>query len=116
MRILCVMTLVMVGFAHKPLAEAPLALQFAAYVLPDGSLPTLCLNEDPSKPAKMGDHGCDACRLAAAVLVPVPPQIGALAISYSYAAPFVGRRTYLSQRLYPPSSGPRAPPPTVMIS
>ena len=120
-RLVCMLALVMVGFAHKPvMAEAPFAVQFAAYVLPDGTLPTLCITDDGRQKSKPGDvvmdRGCDACRLSATVLLPTPPQVGAATLIYSYEAPLFERQVYLVQRLYPPSSGPRAPPYTVMMS
>jgi hypothetical protein len=119
-RILCVLALVMVGFAHKPLAALPTAVQFAAYILPDGTLPTLCVTDngaqkgDPSR--ALHDTGCDACRLAATILMPEPPAIGAQAIEFSIAIRIAERQYRIERALYPPSSGPRAPPPTVILA
>jgi hypothetical protein len=115
-RLMSVIALVMVGFAHKPVVAQPLKLQFAAYILPDGTLPTLCLNDDPSQPATLADHGCDACRLAAAILVPAPPRIAAHAIAFSTVVAVFARQHALVRSLYPPSSGPRAPPVDPMLS
>lgn len=113
-RLVCVLALILVGFAHKPLSAAPLAVQFSAYMLPDGTLPTLCLNEDPTTPvglAKM--DGCDACRLTGAILLPEPPRIG-VALAHFAEAPAPKRPFFLAERLYPPSSGPRAPPAMIL--
>jgi hypothetical protein len=107
-----------VGWAQKPLAASSFSVAFAAYVLPDGKLPTLCITDngpDTSTPGEAArSHGCDACRLAATILLPLPPEIGAVKLAYAYDQPVVGQQVHLVQRLYPPSSGPRAPPYTVL--
>lgn len=117
-RLICVIALMMVGFAHKPVAVDPVSLQFAAYVLPDGKLPTLCLNETSTQPEKgmVHDYGCDACRLAAAILMPEPPGIASQAVAFSTMTHVAERQYHLTRALYPPSSGPRAPPTSVMTA
>lgn len=112
------MALVMVGFAHKPVAVDPVSLQFAAYVLPDGKLPTLCLNQTSTQPEKgtLRDHGCEACRLAAAILMPEPPGVASQAIAFSTVTHVAERQYHLTRTLYPPSSGPRAPPASVILA
>jgi len=115
-RLICVMALVMVGFAHKPVEAAPLSVQLAAYLLPDGNLPSLCLTDDGSQPKGMvKDHGCDACRLSAAVITPTPPGLAGQTIAFSTVVRIFEREHRLVRALYPPSSGPRAPPVSVMI-
>jgi hypothetical protein len=63
------------GFAHQPVAlpssEAPIDL--AAYALPDGSLPDLCLNSGDAGPV-LKAHPCDACVLTSAPGLAVAPQ------------------------------------------
>jgi hypothetical protein len=117
-RLICVIALVMVGFAHKPAAAEPVSLRFAAYILPDGTLPTLCVTDNGSPKSDPGgvlhDHGCDACRLSGAILMPEPPLLGAQAVAFSTVMRAVERVYRLKLALYPPSSGPRAPPPTVI--
>lgn len=117
-RLICVLALVMVGFAHKPVAADPVSVQFAAYILPDGKLPTLCLNDTSTQPGKdmPHDHGCDACRLAAAILMPEPPHLGAQAVAFAVVAHVAERQYHLTRALYPPSSGPRAPPSAVITA
>ena len=118
LRFICAIALVMVGFAHKPLPAMPPQVQFAAYTLPDGKLPTLCLNDTATQPEKGGlhDHGCDACRLTASILMPEPPSIGALAVAFATVARTVERQYRLQRALYPPNSGPRAPPSFVNLA
>lgn len=117
-RLICVLALVMVGFAHKPVAADPVSVRFAEYVLPDGKLPTLCLNDISTQPEKgmLHDHGCDACRLAAAILMPEAPSIGAQAVEFSAIVRTVERQYRLALALYPPSCGPRAPPSSMMTA
>lgn len=56
------------GFAHKPVAVSNRAPDFdlAAYQLPDGTLPDLCLGQDGGSPAGKGAVHCDACVLTVA--------------------------------------------------
>ncbi|HWU62316.1 MAG TPA: hypothetical protein VN112_09875 [Ensifer sp.] len=91
MRMMIIVALTMIGFAHKPvMADAlPASIQYAAYTLPDGTLPVICVtvtgDEDMGSTAAkggMGAYGCDACRLAATILVPEPPAISASAIEF----------------------------------
>jgi hypothetical protein len=118
LRVICVFALVMIGFAHRPVAADPVKLQFAAYILPDGTLPTLCLNEAPTQPEKgvLYNHGCEACRLSAAILLPEPPSIAAQAAEFATVARTIERQYELELALYPPSSGPRAPPSSVILA
>ncbi|MCD2175550.1 hypothetical protein [Rhizobium sp. C4] len=90
MRVMLIVALTMIGFAHKPVEAAalPASVQYAAYTLPDGTLPVLCVtvtgDEDMSGSAKgaMHSYGCDACRLAASILVPEPPVLQGSAIEF----------------------------------
>lgn len=118
-RILCVLALVMLGLGHKPVDAPSITDLYAAYTLPDGTLPTLCVTDDSSQSAPGKTpiwHGCEACRLAAAVLIPQPPEALALHVTY-YAVPRAfARQLRMVKRLFPPSAAPRAPPAeTVMI-
>lgn len=75
-RIACVLALVLVAFAHRPAvapASAPLAAELAAYVLPDGTVPDLCLPGEEDHGGGLSGH-CEFCRIAASVLLPAPPS------------------------------------------
>lgn len=67
--------LIMAGFAHKPvdLADSQDA-DLAGYVLPDGTLPVLCLTGDNDSGSGQRAHqdACDFCRLASSVVLPAP--------------------------------------------
>ena len=76
LRIFCAVLLLSLGFGHKQLYAAPLSNPASSfYVLPDGSFAGLCIGEaDGGKPQKSWfGSGCDVCRLAGNVLLPVPP-------------------------------------------
>lgn len=77
-RILCALAFLLLGFAHKPpVVEAgPIpASEVADYILPDGTLPVLCLpSEDGTAKHHQHESGtfCEACRLAASTILPTP--------------------------------------------
>lgn len=81
LRMLCALALLFAGLVHRPPAASahPLPpLELSQYVLPDGSLPVLCL---PSQDDHQGHSGheapgpCEACRLAGAVILPAPADL-----------------------------------------
>lgn len=112
-RILCVLALVMLGFGHKPVNAPSVTEIYAAYTLPDGTLPTLCVTDDGSQSAPGKTpiwHGCEACRLAAAVLIAQPPEALALHVTYYTVPKAFARQLRMVKRLFPPSAAPRAPP------
>ncbi|MDM9627941.1 hypothetical protein QTL95_18775 [Rhizobium sp. S152] len=123
-RIICAVALLFVGFAHQvpALASDPTdPAHYAAYTLPDGTLPSLCitLKDDDGKATpdhKASGQGCEACRIGAAVLLPTPTDIIGTAVSFlAQAAPARGTEAFRRQ-IYPPNTGPRAPPADPIIS
>jgi hypothetical protein len=78
-RLLCVIALLFVGFAHKVPAVSPQpAVDLSAYALPDGTLPVIChtptgTGEDGGNAVFSGD--CEFCRLAGAAILPTPHKI-----------------------------------------
>ena len=60
------LSMALVGFTHAAPPSAA-KIDLAAYVLPDGSLPTICLNTgDTGGTPQMGSTPCDACLLISA--------------------------------------------------
>lgn len=110
LRFASVLALVMIGFAHQPVAAYPNEARIPAYELPDGSYASLCIGDHDSKPHTTKDFGCDACRLTSAILVPQAPMVGQIALAAGERTRLLERAYRLSCSLYPPSSGPRAPP------
>ena len=90
MRVMIIVALTMIGFAHKPVmaGSLPASVEYAAYTLPDGTLPVICVtvtgDEEMGSATKggMGAYGCDACRLAASILVPEAPTAHASAVEF----------------------------------
>ena len=61
------MAMLLLGFAPHQLGPARAADPFlAAYTLPDGSVPDLCLTSTGEEEDHLGGGTCDACRLTAA--------------------------------------------------
>lgn len=76
LRMLCALSLMLVAFAHKPLVSSATAsayaeVNIAEYILPDGTLPELCLDgEADTHHAAAGT--CEACRIVSSVDLPAP--------------------------------------------
>ncbi|MCV3739363.1 hypothetical protein OCK02_24680 [Rhizobium sp. TRM96647] len=113
-RILCAMALLLVGFAYQPPASAMIGDQSfasAAYVLPDGTIPDLCLSGDGSHDEKpMAAMVCDACLIASAILLPAAVDV----VGEPLAVPLEGlalpQGDASNRRAFPPNAAPRAPP------
>lgn len=109
-RILCVLALLFLGFAHRPAVEVAVADPLSlAYQLPDGNAPDLCQPQAPEK-HKISYPACDACRLAASVILPpVPAEIAYVATgerpAYAAVTPAEPRRwtTHVHAARGPPS-------------
>lgn len=116
LRILCAVALVFVGFAHQAPAAAadPGPAEFSEYVLPDGTLPTLCVTvsdtSDQGQHGKAHSHGCEACRIGASTLLPAPADVAGLPIPFAVAAELPIPDEAFQRQLFPPNTGPRAPP------
>ena len=114
LRILCAVALLSVGFAHKAVVlPAPAAADLSAFALPDGSLPLICLGADPSSDdgkSSVAGNGCDACRIAASVLLPqrsgLPQAVGC----YETIAFRLPPAQTVRRQAFPPNAAPRAPP------
>lgn len=110
LRLLCVVALAFAGLAHRPAMAMP-SLEFAAYVLPDGTLPDICVDDAVHGRAKLVPAKvCEACRIGGAMLVPepsgldgLPPLLGAARLPMPAGAVLVVRRER-------PGAPPRAPP------
>ncbi|MDX0455462.1 hypothetical protein GOC90_21785 [Sinorhizobium medicae] len=116
-RLLAAFALVFLSFAHRPaLAEGISPAVAAEYVLPDGTFADVCFGAD-GVDLDTG-HGklsfapvCEACRLAASVLLPVAPDESLPARNGNWAAGtpiIVTEAVLLPLRLVPPPRGPPA--------
>ncbi len=115
-RIICALALLFVAFAHKPPAVAGPSIplnEIAQYTLPDGSLQVLCLpSEDGTVKHDQHDaaSGCEACRLAASVLLPAPADVSGQLIRKQVYRFTPTRREAFYRQLFPPNTSPRGPP------
>ncbi|ARY04720.1 hypothetical protein [Brucella melitensis] len=116
-RILSVLALVFVGFAHKPIdLAAQDSYLIAQYKLPDGSYSALCIGNRSSDATDHGSdqhpnkNGCDACRLSSAFLCPAPANSTGAMPLIAMVDGSIPPQPILRQNVYPPSAPPQAPP------
>jgi len=113
LRIFCAALLLSLGFAHKPLHATPSADPSSSYyLLPDGTFAGLCIdNADHGKPEKSWlGSGCDVCRLASSVLLPVPAVDHARMLGDCRDIDFPIRTAVLDLVIHRPGSPVRGPP------
>jgi hypothetical protein len=122
LRMACAMALLCVGFAHQAPAFAKGALipaELAAYVLPDGTTPVICV-ADPAPWSHGNDkahvHGCEACRIQGALLMPAPGCDGGARLRFEATAAMVLSAVVFSRPPFSPSRGARAPPRSASLS
>lgn len=115
-RMICVLALLFVGFAHKPPVleyHAIPASELAQYTLPDGTIPVLCLPSEDGKTKHEGHDfgsGCEACRLTASVLLPAPANIAGEPVLREIEHLLPIRSEAFYRQLFPPNTFPRGPP------
>ncbi|MGD9478080.1 hypothetical protein [Shinella sp. G-2] len=112
LRILCAVALLFVGFAHRPaVANQPDAFELAQYVLPDGTIADLCLNDMVDGKAKhVAPVKCEACRIAGAMLLPAPADLDGAVLAFRHVSPLPLVEEALASRRDRPAAPPRAPP------
>ncbi|MFJ6324672.1 MULTISPECIES: hypothetical protein [unclassified Rhizobium] len=122
-RTLCALSLLLVGFAHQVPALPAKQLspaELAQYILPDGTLPTLCvtvIDGAGQEHGKVGHlTGCEACRISASVVLPVPADVVGAPIGFAFTVELPRRAEAIHRQLYPPNTGPRAPPADPILS
>ncbi|MGH6760621.1 MAG: hypothetical protein ACRECW_03400 [Phyllobacterium sp.] len=107
------LALILLAFAHKPVViPAYSAAELAAFALPDGSLPDLCLpsgaSQDDGK--YVHDRPCEACRISAAGLLPAPPRCFGPRLLIAHIVTRAMDAPLLWRDRYPPAAPPHAPP------
>ena len=112
LRILCAVGLLFVAFAHKPaVAAGPGPAELAAYVLPDGSMADLCINDTVDNKIKPAPGAkCEACRIAGATLLPAPADRAGTVLTVRRIALLPPMEEALPSRRERPGAPPRAPP------
>jgi hypothetical protein len=118
-----VLSLVFVGFSHQVpgLAGDQVATsEIAQYVLPDGTIPILCttiVDDNGTEHGKIAHlHPCDACQITASVILPEPTDVVGSHIGFVATIGLPLRAEAIHRQLYPPNTGPRAPPPTSILA
>ncbi|MCY0094236.1 hypothetical protein [Hoeflea ulvae] len=113
-RIVCALSLMLVAFAHKPLVSSSAAAAYASvdvadYILPDGTLPDLCLTGEGT-----GKHAvasaCEACRIVSSVNLPAPVDVFLVNRRNATAEPLVAQDLSLASPALCSSASPRGPP------
>ena len=128
-RILCVLALVLLSFAHKPVDVSAPLLQMTAQsgtaaepvfiryeTMPDGSIVSICVSENSAAADKhhknhnmMAD--CEACRISAGFALVTPPATGGPVVSKDHNSSVKRTAQVLPRsRPYPPAAPPQAPP------
>ncbi|MEQ8305594.1 MAG: hypothetical protein RIA09_03455 [Hoeflea sp.] len=116
LRLLCALSLLLVAFAHKPIGVPEKIAAYGetdvvAFVLPDGSLPDICLTGGDGEEHHDAFAGCEACRLvASAGLPPAPNDIAIICALSSERQAFSETAPIIAQVLRH-GAAPRAPPP-----
>ncbi|AGS22032.1 hypothetical protein [Rhizobium etli] len=74
LRMLCALGLLLLGFVHQaPQAIASDGYDAAAHMLPDGTFASLCVTVKEAEGTTVGfKPNCEACRLSASVILPMP--------------------------------------------
>ncbi|MBX4909747.1 MULTISPECIES: hypothetical protein [Rhizobium] len=74
LRMFCALGLLLLGFSHQaPQAAASDGYDATAYMLPDGSFASLCVTVKEAGGKTVGfKPNCEACRLSASVILPMP--------------------------------------------
>ncbi len=122
-RLVCALALTFGGIASGALpidtqpvsADDQQTADLAAYILPDGTIPTLCVTVNDDSGEKHGTtghlHGCDACEITlVAFLLPEPPAGPSHFARHAPDVSLAPSTPVFSTRAHPPNANPRAPP------
>lgn len=114
-RIICALALLMVAFAHQtPAVSHKLAayagVDFAEYILPDGTLPDLCLTGDDHDGHHAKNNVCEACRISSSIDLPLPLSSVSVDCGLSAHSPFFPEELGFVAVAWRHGASPRAPP------
>lgn len=112
LRILCAMLLLFASVAHKAMGFAEASpTQLSAYVLPDGSVPSLCISDKgTTKPAKHFEHHCQGCRTSSGIIRPPAANEAETIVRIDTRTVFFAWIKPFRRLLFPPNAPPRGPP------
>jgi hypothetical protein len=114
-RILCALSLLLVAFAHNQLSitdtlSAYADVNVAEYILPDGTLPEICLTGEGDGSHHARVTHCEACRIVASVDLPTPFDVFLINRSMIRSRPVIDRDAKPSLPVLVHGASPRAPP------
>jgi hypothetical protein len=115
-RLTCAIALLFVGFAHETPVFAKSAFiifEPAQYVLPDGTLPVICIEgkaQGNHTHDKVQAAKCEACRIGSSVLLPLPACGGGARPLLEADRPAPREPVGCHRRPWHNSRGARAPP------
>ena len=134
-RILCVVSLILLSFAHQPVGlnstYTPTGADYALSVaqqqtdnppfalrsitLPDGSVVVICASDGSDYPA--GPHhselmaSCEACRISASIILPLPEKSRGPMLQRGQSSSTSWQAAELPiTAIFPPAAPPQAPP------
>ena len=108
-RALCVLSLVLAAFAHRPAFDYDPDAAVVSFVFPDGSAASNCLG-DPDGGKHSGADPCEFCRIATAAATLAPPCVFATSIVFArLLSPKPGNDAPVRQA-FTISTAPRGPP------
>lgn len=111
---LCALSLLLVAFAHKPVLSSATAAAYADvniadFILPDGTLPDLCLDSGGTGEHASAGH-CEACRIVSSVDLPSPFDGYVINRWIAVADLVVPQDARFTRPALRPSASPRGPP------
>jgi len=113
-RMLCALSLLLVAFAHRPLALETVpslsSADVASFMLPDGTLPDLCLTGENDGADHFAASHCEACRIASSVDVPPPFDAYVITRWSAQAELSIHDNARLAYPALRPGASPRGPP------
>lgn len=112
-RLIGALALILVAFAHRvPLPPAGALPDAQAYAFPDGSIPVICITGTTEEAPQKAAHAlpCDACLVAASILLPQPADFALPAFGSCEPNLPVAAAMDLPRGAWPPSAPPTAPP------
>jgi hypothetical protein len=111
--IISIFAMIWIGLAHRSVINptATSNIDLAAYTLPDGSIPVICLANDGER-----DHGsqkgCPDCTIANSIIIPQRSEIDAISIVAVDITIKPRRKFTLSNTIQLASAPPTGPPKT----
>ena len=114
-RLALVAVLVMAAFAHRAAPPTPSGMtlaEIAQYVLPDGSLPVLCL---PGEDGHVTVSHCEFCLIAGAASLAAEPECSAPSDTWRDGAPIAALQTGPPVRTIEIATRPLRGPPLASV-